>query len=222
MTHYTYIITNNLSKIQYIGVRSCNCNASKDNYWGSSKYLTEDINKVGRDNFTKQILAIWPTREDATEHEIKLHEFFNVSVNHMFYNKSIQTSSKFHTIGMPHPKGMLDKSHTAEARLKMSNAKKGIPKTAEHNKKNSEAHMGKKNPFYGKKHSVETLLKIKQASSGENNPMHGATHSNEAKRKMSESKKGKKCFNNGIIVKLYHPGKEPNDFVLGRKLKELK
>jgi group I intron endonuclease len=222
MIHYTYIISNTITNVQYIGVRSCKCNAINDNYWGSSKYLTEDINKLGSSNFIKQILAIWPTRETATEHEIKLHEFYNVSVNPMFYNKSIQTSNKFHTIGMPHPKGMLNKTHTLESRQKMSNSQKGIPKTAEHNKKNSEAHMGKKNPMYGVKHTAESLAKIRQASTGKNNPMYGVKHSNESKLAIAKSKKGKKCYNNGKIAKMYYPGTEPNEFTLGKKIKELK
>jgi group I intron endonuclease len=44
------------------------------------------------------------------------------------------------------------------------------PKSKEHNKKNSEAHLGEKNPFYGKKHTEETNQKNREANSGENNP----------------------------------------------------
>ena len=33
------------------------------------------------------------------------------------------------------------------------------PKSKEHNKKNSEAHLGEKNPFYGKKHTTKKIEK---------------------------------------------------------------
>jgi len=214
MKHYTYMITNTLNDMQYIGVRSCDCEPNEDQYWSSSKYLKEDITKFGIENFTKQILNIWNTREDALEHEISLHEQYNVSTNKLFYNKSKQTSVGFDTTGMPGPCNMLGKKHTEESKQKMSKSKKGKPKTTEHNLKNSLSHRGEKNPFYGKKHTQESIEKIRKASTGKNNPMYGKQHSDEVKQKISQINKGKKrvkvtCPHCGKVgggpgMKMYH------------------
>ena len=177
--------------MKYIGVRSCKCNPNEDNYWSSSKYLKEDIVNIGVNNFEKQILKVWPSRKQAMEHEIELHEKYNVGQNLNFYNKSKQTSTSFDTTGSPSPCGMLGKKHTKETRQKMSLSKKGIPKTAEQNRKNSEAHKGKNNPFYGKTHTIESKRKISEASTGENNGMFGRKHSDEAKHKVSVANKGR-------------------------------
>ena len=192
MNHYTYLITNRTNDMKYIGVRSCDCNPVDDNYWGSSKYLTEAISNDGIDNFSKEVLKVWPTRDEAVAHEIKLHKKHNVGVNDKFYNKAIQKSVGFDTTGMPGSCGFQGKTHTKESKQKMSESKKGIAKTAEHNKKNSLAHRGENNPFYGQTHTAETIEKIRQASTGKNNPMYGKKHSDEAKQKVSMANKGRK------------------------------
>jgi hypothetical protein len=70
------------------------------------------------------------------------------------------------------------KTHTKEARQKMSEAKKGRKHSTETRKKMSEAKKGKNNPMYGRK--------------GKNNPFYGKTHTKEARQRMSEAQKGEK------------------------------
>jgi hypothetical protein len=99
--------------------------------------------------------------------------------------------------------GMYGKSHTEEARKKISqtrkqkaipSSRKGVKLSEETKKKLSEARKGK--PL-----SEETKLKLSARFSGENNPMYGKRfigsanhfygkkHSEETKRKISETKK---------------------------------
>ena len=92
MYHYTYIITNNNETTDngkyYIGVRtSLNMPHEDTEYFGSSEYLKEDINEKGKNSFTKEILGIFNNREEAMQHEIELHNFFDVEKNDLFYNK---------------------------------------------------------------------------------------------------------------------------------------
>jgi|TARA_B110000285_G_scaffold211647_1_gene254500 hypothetical protein len=79
----------------------------------------------------------------------------------------------------------IGRKHTPEAKKKMSEVRKGVPKseetkirmsvafkgrkyppqTEEHKQKNSEANRGEKNHFYGKKHSEESLKKMSESTS---------------------------------------------------------
>lgn len=102
--HYVYRIINNNptdNRKFYIGVRSCkNCLPDEDiKYMSSSKYVKEAINDLGINNFSKEILSVWDSREAAITEEIRLHEKYDVAKNENFYNKSKQTSSKFDTTG---------------------------------------------------------------------------------------------------------------------------
>lgn len=102
--HYTYWITNIINGKSYIGARSCNCKPEEDiEYMGSSKkYLDKAIEKEGLQNFDKHILAYWATRKEAIEHEILLHDIFDVGRNPVFYNGAKQTSTGFDSTGIPH------------------------------------------------------------------------------------------------------------------------
>lgn len=97
--HYVYKITNNKPRDErkyYIGVRSATCIPEKDiKYWSSSKYLKAEINKVGVENFSKEILSVWECRELANIEEIRLHRKLNVGVNKQYYNKAAATRDGF-------------------------------------------------------------------------------------------------------------------------------
>ena len=158
--HYTYEITNKKSGIRYIGVRSCNCNPSDDSYMGTSKKLDEAIEIEGKENFTKKILQTFPTREEAIQHEIELHELHDVAKNPMFYNQSRQTSTGFNFSW----KGKKRKPFNEEWKRKLSINSTGNPSRL------------------GMKDSKETILKKSKAQLGRKHP-------EEVKRKMSESRK---------------------------------
>jgi hypothetical protein len=70
---------------------------------------------------------------------------------------------------------MYGKTHTEDARLKMSKFHKGrIPANK------------------GKHHTEDTKIKISKATSGSNNPMYGRTHTEETKLKQSKAKLDKR------------------------------
>jgi len=101
--HYVYRITNLFpvgAERFYVGVRSCDCPPAKDDYWGSSKSLSEAINQQGQIDFAKEILSTWKTREEAVAEEIRLHAEIGVKDNPTYYNKANQTSTGFDSTGL--------------------------------------------------------------------------------------------------------------------------
>ena len=69
MNHYVYEITNNLNKKKYIGKRSTHSATEKANYWGSGIAIKQAIKKYGKENFSKTILHICDSEEDAYNQE---------------------------------------------------------------------------------------------------------------------------------------------------------
>jgi len=90
--HYTYFITNKNPKDVrkfYIGVRSCNCDPSEDDYMGSSEDLKTHIKEFGIGNFTKKIIHVFKDRDSASINEQALFSKFGVGKSKLFYNKTI-------------------------------------------------------------------------------------------------------------------------------------
>ena len=121
MTHYTYLIQHKTKDKRYIGVRSYNGKAIEDiEYWGSSKYLPNDVQTT----HVKIILKEFSTRQKAVEHEILLHKLNNVVKDPSYYNRSAQTSTSYDTTGSTF-------KLTEEQRTKISIANKGKKRTLE-------------------------------------------------------------------------------------------
>ncbi len=102
-THYVYKITN-LNPINeeqyYIGVRtSKDCSPIEDEYMGSSEYLDEAIHNQGLQNFKKDILSVWDTREAAHLEEVRLHEINDVAKNPIYYNRIIASINGYNPVG---------------------------------------------------------------------------------------------------------------------------
>ena len=99
MNHYVYLIEKKSSleteQKYYIGVRSCEGLIANDDYMGSSKYLTEEVDKLDKQSFNKIILKRFENREDALLYEIHMHKEFDVANNPIFFNKANQTSFGF-------------------------------------------------------------------------------------------------------------------------------
>lgn len=150
MNHYTYKITYTTGKY-YIGVRSCKCEPRDDtSYLGSSKHTPNELVLL------KEILSIFKTRKEAIQHEIYLHNKYDVATNEMFYNKAKQTSTKFDTTGTK------NRVFTEEHRKKIALASTGRIKSLEERMKLSNSKKGKKRgPM-----SEENKLKISLANKG--------------------------------------------------------
>lgn len=74
--HYVYKITNKINNKYYIGIHSfpkdLGYTPLTDGYWGSGTKIIEDIKILGRENFIKEILGIYSTREEISIEEQKL------------------------------------------------------------------------------------------------------------------------------------------------------
>lgn len=160
MYHYTYRLTlnnNTDSRKYYIGARSCTEYPTKDSYFGSCKTLLAWIKEYGTEGIVKEILAIYGKRQDAIEHEINLHNYFDVAKNVEFWNKAKQTSVGFDTSGT---------TQSEELKLQKSLKTKGRPKTEEHKAKI-------RNALLGKTRSKEHCEALSKAKKGIPSPLKG-------------------------------------------------
>jgi hypothetical protein len=193
----------------YIGYRTCPAHLTPetDPYMGSYKDSTFKPNK-------KIIFKKFYCVEFAIEHEVELHEKYNVDKWEVFANRSKQTSSKFRFSGAGKNNPRFGKigiyKHSQETKKKISEANKGKNnywfgkkwgnKHPMLGKKHSEItkqkwsqnrrgkNTGELNPFFGKTHSKKTKetvsKKLKEKFVAHNNPFYGKTHSEESKQKM--------------------------------------
>jgi group I intron endonuclease len=165
-TIYTVYKTTNLvnGKI-YIGVHKENDKV----YFGSSIPLKQSITKHGIENFKKEILFTYNTKEKAYLKESEL-------VNEDFVKR--QDTYNLRKGG----EGGTGYPHSKETRKKISDANKGqIPWC-----------KGKGKEIF----SEEGMSKLKDKV-GKKNSFYGKQHSNESLAKMSNSMKGMKWWNNG-------------------------
>lgn len=187
MKWYVYKTTNNVNGMIYIGVHKSE-NIEKDIYIGSGKRMKSAIKKYGRDSFTREILFIFDTQEEAykLEETIITQEFLDSGVS---YNIALGGKG----VRIDHP------PFTKQHRERISKSKKGIPMKEETKRKISLANSGPNHPLFGKtgpEHPMyqkplteEHKKKISESLSGENSYMYGKHHSEESKQKMSESHK---------------------------------
>lgn len=117
--YYIYKTTNLINGKYYVGFHKTN--NPNDNYFGSGKLLLEAIEKYGIQNFKKEILYEFDTREDAEakEREIVNEEFVN---NRNTYNVTLGGNV---CILYGEDNGFYGKKHTDEAKLKMIQSKRG-------------------------------------------------------------------------------------------------
>ena len=100
--HYVYLITEILTNIKYIGVRT---SKNLDLLADLKHYKTSTKNKIFKSLirngslFTYEILSTHDSREEAVAEEIRLHELYDVAKNPEYYNKAKQTSTGYDTTG---------------------------------------------------------------------------------------------------------------------------
>jgi hypothetical protein len=112
--YYIYIITNTLTQRSYVGSRSYD---RGEPYWGSSKYLSDDMKKYGLWNFSKQIIEIFPftDRYELSKKESEYMVMFN-TLEPNGYNRHNPVSGCIHFGGC---------KVSDEVKLKISKARKG-------------------------------------------------------------------------------------------------
>lgn len=74
---YVYCITNNLNGMKYVGMTSRTIEESKE-YYGSGRYITRVIKKLGRQYFTKEIIEVCDNLERLKEREKYWIKILNV------------------------------------------------------------------------------------------------------------------------------------------------
>ena len=179
------------------------------NYFGSGIYLKRAIQKYGRKNFQKEIIAWCDTKDKLNFLEKFFIDFFKTKSPNgyniadggdggnlgLLVNKKISKALK----GFKRRPGLKRRPALSETKKKMSERRKGIHLslgvkekiskglkgrflTKEHKKKLSEV-------MKGRHHSKETRHKMSEIHKG-------LCHSEETKRKLSEMKTGKRIDKN--------------------------
>lgn len=149
--NYFYKITNTINKKYYFGIRSTDKEIENDKYFGSGTALRKAVVKYGKENFIKEVIANYPTRKEASDHEarvvtlelIQLEECYNCKTggdNEFTFNHTENAKSKIRL----HHKGS---THNMSIEWREKNKK-----TAEKNK--------------GRRHTVEAIEKITRAGTG--------------------------------------------------------
>jgi hypothetical protein len=132
MYHYTYRIILEQptdARKYYIGVRSSKRYPTEDSYMGSSKPLREWMETNGS-GVRKEVLAIWPSRKLAGEHELALHIALDVVLSEEYFNLTTGKGGKVD--------GAIGYAHTEETKRKISESGKGRIHSDETLKKLSE------------------------------------------------------------------------------------
>lgn len=112
---FVYLIRNKVSGKSYIGRkyftkassrqvkgkrRRCRKESDWKDYWGSSKRLLEDIEKLGKENFERQILRLCKTRGECNYWEAKYQFEYDVLTGDNYYNDNIMMKFTRHNIGV--------------------------------------------------------------------------------------------------------------------------
>jgi hypothetical protein len=194
--HYLYKTTNLINGKFYVGMHSTD--DLEDEYLGSGKYLRNSINYHGKENFKKEILEFFDTREILMEKE---KDFVNKDFikDPLCMNLHIGGNGNF-----PFSTTRLGSKTSEETKQLQSKArKKWISKSTQ----NVPWNKGKTNVY-----SNDVLEKMRIASIGNTN-LRGKTWSSEAKKKNSLLKQGKKTHDNFTTARQVEQYDINNNFI---------
>lgn len=172
--NYVYLITNLINDHKYVGEHSTDKNPFEDNYFGSGHLLSKKIKEYGKENFVKEILEFFPTKQEAYDAQAVFIKMFETHISQKGYNGD--WTGGWHA----------DKDCTLETKLKQSKSRKGKPTWMK-----------------GKHHKKESIEKLREARKKQipwNKGKHtrqvpwnkGGHHSEESKEKMRKSHTGLK------------------------------
>ncbi len=176
-----YVTKNLVNGKQYLG-QHCTYDL-EDNYLGSNETLKDDIRKLGNKNFSRRIIEHCTDIYHLAQRELYWIKEFDAVESPNWYNESYVCS----------PNVFFLKTHSAEARKKISLSRKGR-KFPNHKKVNTP--YPKMAHRKGVKLSEEHKLKISIGNSGANNAFFGKKHTLEARQKMSKTRKGRPLTSN--------------------------
>ena len=127
--YYIYLTTNLTNGMKYIGKHYGDLD---DSYLGSGKLIQEEIRKLGKEQFSKEILYISQSEQENCNKEREYIATYNAISNPMFYNIHVGGAGGNTTAGY-----FLEEK--AALRTKLSELQKGV-----------------NNGMYGKHHSDKT------------------------------------------------------------------
>ena len=192
--NYVYVVTNLVNGKQYIGDHCTN--KLDDNYLGSGRLLNKKINEYGKENFEKEILEFFNTKEESFDAQEKYIQEYNTLVPNG-YNISpkggygVPGSFLNESTRKKLSDALKGRKQTQELINKRAAARKGKKFSEESIKKLKESHKGQIPWNKGIKHTEETKQKIKLSLSKEKHPNWGKELKPETRKKISESNKGK-------------------------------
>jgi len=179
--NYFYRITNQINWKYYFGIHSTN--SLDDGYLGTGKLIKRAIKFYGKENFVKTIIADYPTRKEASDHEklavtkfqIEDQNCYNVRTGGDNENVMIFTKEDVDRIygsrrGIPRTdeikerisKTLTGKSVSEETRKLLSKLGKERNLTGERS-----PNFGKPGRFAGKHHSEESKQRISDSNVGQ-------------------------------------------------------
>ena len=104
---FVYLITNSETGMKYLGrkyfwsvrklkgkTRRQRSESNWQDYYGSSKVLLEDLEKIGKEAFIRQMLSIHKTNGDVNYEEVKQQFIHDVLETEGWYNENI--NGKWH------------------------------------------------------------------------------------------------------------------------------
>ncbi len=198
----------------------------EDGYIGTGTLLKQAIKKYGKETFVKTIIADYPTRKEASDHEklavtmvqVECDECYNLKtggLNEATFKHTPEARKKISDAQIGKPSGRAGFTHSEETKLKVKQWWVDNPMSIEDRERVSKA-------FKGRKHSEESKEKMRIIAknrvtpeyiemcrinnTGEKNPMFGRKMSQEWKDNFIANFSGenhptaKKCI---ILGKIY-------------------
>jgi len=189
--NYVYVTTDIKSGKQYIGDHSTN--NLEDGYLGSGLMLFNRIQKYGKENFKKEILEFFDTKQEAFDAQEKwINEYNTLKPNG--YNISPK--------GGHGVKGCISEETKEKLSKSLMGKDKGKIRTIEQRKKYSIVTSGENNGMFGKTHSNATKEKMRIAAKNRKiNGMKNQTHTEESKNRISTKKRGQIPWNKKSLQK---------------------
>jgi group I intron endonuclease len=168
-------------------------------------HFNKAIEKYGWDNFKHEILYTGLTKSQAEEKEVELIEVYQSTNPRFGYNCDSG--------------GNVNRCHNEETKRKISEKHKGkivSPETRAKMSRNHADFRGERSPLYGKALTAEHRRKLSEAHIGkrigEDNPMFGKKHSDHAKLLQSNNRKGK------CVGKNNHKSKQIEQYTMNGSL----